>query len=310
MNSTPPPLSGHQVRLGHGKYTADIASIGASLRSLRFEDRDLVVPFEPDQVRPAFRGAILAPWPNRVVDGRYSFNGAEHRLSLTEPARGHALHGLVVWEDWTIAVRSDSSATLTCQIPAQDGYPFRLDLQVTYTLDDGGFQTEVTATNTGTGSAPYGTAPHPYLVGGAGPVDGWVLELPARDVLHVTEDRLIPEGVGAVADTPSFDFRTPRLIGSTEIDHAFTGLIRESAGEVRARVTGPDGSGTAMTWGPECPWVQIHTADLPAPAATRVGLAVEPMTCPPDAFNTGTGLIILAPGESHEAQWTIQAITV
>ena len=58
-----------------GGYEAVVASIGASLRVLTYEGRDLVVPFAPDELRPVHRGATLAPWPNRVVDGRYAVAG-------------------------------------------------------------------------------------------------------------------------------------------------------------------------------------------------------------------------------------------
>ncbi|HWU31187.1 MAG TPA: galactose mutarotase, partial [Microbacterium sp.] len=61
-------------------------------------------------------------------------------------------------------------------------------------------------------------------------------------------------------------------------------------------------------WDAGCPWVQVHTADLPDPAASRRGLAVEPMTCPPDAFNSGTDLIVLEPGAAHTAGWSIRAL--
>ena len=95
------PLSGEQFELSAGDYRATIASVGASLRELTWQGRHLVVPFDAHEIRPDYRGAVLAPWPNRVVDGKYQFDGLEHQLALTEPERGHALHGLVVWQDFT-----------------------------------------------------------------------------------------------------------------------------------------------------------------------------------------------------------------
>src|SRR5687767_10180858 len=99
---TTTPRSGRQFTIFSDGYEATIASVGASLRALTFQGRDLVVPFDADAVRPAYRGATLAPWPNRVVDGTYSFGGVDHQLALTEPARGHALHGLLAWTDWSV----------------------------------------------------------------------------------------------------------------------------------------------------------------------------------------------------------------
>lgn len=305
------PLAGAAYTLTSGDYSADIAGVGASLRALRHRGRDLVVPFDADEVRPAFRGAVLAPWPNRVVDGRYTFRGTEYELALTEPRRGHALHGLAAWQEWLLVDSGDDFVELAFQIEAQSGYPFRVLVAARYELSESGLTTTIRAINTGRDAAPYGTGPHPYLVAGPGRVDDWSLELPARAVLTVTPDRLIPIDLGDVEleDDGAFDFVAARPIDSTFIDHAFTELERDDDGVATVRVTTRDGeSGVAISWGTECQWVQIHTADQPEPAIDRLGLAVEPMTCPPDAFNTGTDLIVLDRGEEHTASWTIFAL--
>jgi aldose 1-epimerase len=111
-------------------------------------------------------------------------------------------------------------------------------------------------------------------------------------------------------DGTPFDFRTPHTLGAVQIDHAFTGIGRDEAGRATVRVTDPaHGTGTSMVWDESCPWVQIHTADLPKkPESTRLGLAVEPMTCPPEAFNSGEDLVVLEPGETHRTGWTISAL--
>lgn len=302
------PRSGRPFSLsGHG-YEAEVAAVGATLRMLRHDHRDLVVPFDADEVRPAYRGATLAPWPNRVVDGRYRFADVGHQLPVTEPERGHALHGLLAWSAYADRIVEQDRVVLVATIEPQTGYPFRIEVEVEYRLDADGLTQTATARNTGADAAPWGTGPHPYLVGGEGRVDDWTLSLPASEVLTVTEDRLIPTGLEAIDRHPEWDFRMPRQIGDVFIDHAFTALARED-GRAEVRVTGADGSGVAMSWDESCPWVQIHTADNPAlPAAHRAGLAVEPMTCPPDAFNSGTDLVILAPGDEHTAAWRISAI--
>ena len=301
------PISGTQHSIAHGDYSATIASIGASLRTLSFAGRDLVVPFSADQLRPRYRGATLAPWPNRVIDGTYMFEGTEYQLPLTEPERGNALHGLASWIEFVPVAQSDDSLTVVGVIEPQAGYPWRVLLSVENTLSDAGLATTVTATNLSESSAPYGTGPHPYLVAGAGRVDDWTLELPAATVLEVTADRLVPTGMADVASA-GFDWRKPRPIGDTFIDHAFCDITRDDAGIATVRLTTSDGSGVAVTWGTELPWVQVHTADQPVAAEDRIGLAVEPMTCPPDAFNSGTDLIVLEPNGSSSATWTISAI--
>lgn len=305
---TTTPRSGRQYSITSGGYAATIASVGASLRILTFAGRDLVVPFEADVVRPGYRGATLAPWPNRIVDGEYSFGGVDHRLALTEPARGHALHGLLGWVDWAAVETASDRVVLEATIPAQDGYPFRVQVQTAYIIDRDGLTQTVTATNLDAEPAPWGTGPHPYLWAGDGGVDAWTLDLPASEVLLVTDDRLSPVRVESVDLVPEFDFRAPRPIDATFIDHAFTTLARDAAGIATVSVRAADGHGAAITFDERCPWVQVHTADTPLPATHRIGLAVEPMTCPPDAFNSGVDLIVLEPGESHTADWRIFAV--
>lgn len=305
------PVSGRQIAItGHG-YDAVIASVGATVRMLTHEGRDLIVPFDADQVRPNYRGATLAPWPNRVVDGRYAFAGAQHQLALTEPSRGHALHGLAAWLEFTDQVVEPDRLVLTAVIEPQLGYPFRVQVEVEYRLTADGLTQVVTGRNLGTDAAPWGTGPHPYLVADAarpGAVDGWTLSLPASEVLTVTDDRLSPIAVEPVDRYPRWDFRTPRMIDDTFIDHAFTALERDGA-IAEVRVTDADGAGTAISWDEACPWVQVHTADTPECEAThRLGLAVEPMTCAPDAFNSGAGLVVIEPSGEHTASWTIRAL--
>jgi aldose 1-epimerase len=304
------PLSGTQFELTYGDYTATIASVGATLRTLRHAGRDLVVPFDADAVRPVYRGATLAPWPNRVTGGRYTFGEVTHQLALTEPARAHALHGLVGWLDFVDLDQSADRVLLATTVEAQDGYPYRLQVRVEFVLSDDGLRTTVTTRNTGTNAAPYGTGSHPYLVAGEGRVDDWILTLPADRVLTVTADRLIPivlADVETEADG-AFDFRAPRAIDDLGIDHAFTGLSRDAHGVAEMRLTAPEGTGVAMRWDTSCPWVQVHTADHANPEFDRLGLAVEPMTCPPDAFNSGIDLIVLEPGAYSTASWSIAAL--
>ncbi len=304
------PISGWQAQIGCGDYQAQIASVGASLRALTCRGRDLVAPFDADIVRPVFRGAVLVPWPNRVVGGRYVFDGQVHQLPINEPDRGNALHGLAAWADW-VPIRCDrSSVTLEYRIPAQEGYPFDVLTEATYRLDEDGLHWSVRATNLGDSPAPYALGSHPYLVGGAGRADDWTLAVPAAQVLEVTEERLAPLGLHPVESyrAGALDFRSARPVGSTLIDHAYTDLIAGEPGTARVEVRS-GGTGVALIWDPQVlPWVQVHTADRPEPALNRSGIAVEPMTCPPDAFNSGDDLVILDPGARHEASWVIRAI--
>jgi aldose 1-epimerase len=304
-------INGEAVHLEFEGYRAEIAAVAATLRTLTFEGRDLVVPFAVDQLRPLFSGVILVPWPNRIVDGDYSFDGVDYQLPINERARGHALHGLVLAEEFEVVSAGPSAATLRAKVHAQQGYPFTLAVSVEYELGADGLVTTVTATNQGAERAPYGVGPHPYITAGSPMNNECVLSLPAAAVFEVEPERLTPVALTdvAVADGGAFDFRTPHVIGTQFIDHAYSGLTLDHDGFCEVTLVRPDGAGTRMRWnGRVLPWVQIHTADRPEPERNRVGLAVEPMTCPPDAFNSGTDLVILEPNARHTASWTIGAI--
>jgi aldose 1-epimerase len=191
-------LGGDELQLRHGDLTAVVTEVGGGLRLLRHRDRDLVLPYRRDEVRPRYRGAVLAPWVNRVVDGRYEFDGAVHQLDINEPERHHALHGLVCWVRWEALDVEESAATLMHRVVPQPGYPFEVELRATYSLADDGLTCTVTGRNVGSSRAPYGAAGHPYVLGASGTLDTWTLRLPAARYLEVTADRLVPTGTARV----------------------------------------------------------------------------------------------------------------
>ncbi|MHC6593689.1 aldose 1-epimerase family protein [Arthrobacter sp. C152] len=299
-------MPGTDVRIAHGPYSAIVTPRGGALRELRHGDRDLVVSFGPDGGVPDYRGVICAPWPNRLADGTYTYAGKSYAAAVNEPERGAALHGLAIHRAWDVVEAEADRVVLGCRISAGPDYPAGLTLHATYSVSGDGLRGTVLAVNTGSAAAPYGVCPHPYLVAGPSPLDEWALELPADSYLEVTPDRLLPVGLRRVDGGP-FDFRPPRLLRDVKIDHAFTGIARGSDGQSRVRVLDPSGTGVELEWDAAWPWVQVHTADKPV-GPDRLGLAVEPMTCPPDAFNSGQDLIHLQPGQSHSATWTIRAL--
>jgi aldose 1-epimerase len=298
--------AGAEFNIRAGEYTAVITARAGALRELRHRGRDLVVPFPAGGPIPDYRGIVAAPWPNRIADGRYTFDGAEYEVPVNEPDRGCALHGLAFPLDWDLETRNESSVTLSCTAGATPGYPHTVRILVEYRLSGEGLSSRVTAVNVGGTAAPYGVCPHPYLVAGPSPLDEWTLEIPAGEFLEVTPDRLLPKETRSV-EGHEFDFRAPRAIGATEIDHAFTDIAFDGGGQARVLVRDPGGTGVGMSWDRTCQWLQVHTADKLPTAPNRLGLAVEPMTCPPDAFNSGVDLIRLEPGATHEASWSIFA---
>jgi aldose 1-epimerase len=299
-------MPGTEYTVVSGPYTAVVTARGGALRELRYKDRDLVVGFGAAGKIPDYRGVICAPWPNRLADGTYTYAGQAFKAGINEPERGSALHGLATGRLWEVQQTSGDEVVLGCRIAPGVGYPGELDLSVAYRLTEDGLRSTVRAANVGPVVAPYGVCPHPYLVAGPSRLDEWTLELPAAEFLEVTPDRLLPVGLRSV-DQHEFDFRSARRLGPVKIDHAFTGIARGADGRASVRVQDPAGTGVELEWGTEWPWVQIHTADKPV-GPDRLGLAVEPMTCPPDAFNSGTDVVHLHPGQTHTAGWTIRAL--
>jgi aldose 1-epimerase len=299
--------SGEQYSVAGFGYTAAVTEVGATLRHLDHHGRHLVRGFRAKQMMPVHSGAVLAPWPNRVAGGRYTFAGREQQLPLSEPTRGNAIHGLVAWEPWYPVSVHDDTVTLGCKLFPRTGYPHLLELEMTYSATDAGLLCSLLGRNAGDEPAPYGASAHPYLVAGPGHADDWTLEVPATNYLQVTPDRLLPTGLAPVEGT-ELDFRVARKVGGVALDHAYTDLVRADGGLTGVRVLAADGHGVAVSWDESCPWVQVHTADRPEVELNRTALAVEPMTCPPDAFNSGTDLVVLEPGGEHRARWSITAV--
>jgi aldose 1-epimerase len=301
-NSAAIALTGAQHSISAGDYDATVAELGAGLREFRYRGSPLITGYEPDELPPAGAGQLLAPWPNRVDHGQYDFAGQHYQLDLSEPARGTAIHGLTRWAGWDAAARSADAVTLRHVLYGRPGYPFCLELTAEYRLDPAtGLQVTIAARNAGSRPAPYGTGSHPYLTAGTPTVDDCELELHAARWLP-TDERGIPAGpTQDVTGTP-YDFRVPRRLAGINLDHALTGLARDSAGRARARLTG--GGRRLELWaGPGYDWLQVFTGDALDPARRRKALAVEPMTCPPNAFATGTGLLVLDLGASVTRRW-------
>lgn len=305
-----PAPSGDQFEISAGGYRAVVTESGAALRLLEHEDRALVDGFAEDAKSSGGRGQVLIPWTNRIRDGRYCFDGTEHQLALSEPARHNASHGLVRWVAWSLEEHTAASVSFVYRLMAQTGYPWTLDLHLVYDLSADGLTVTHTATNQTPARAPYAAGMHPYLQVGHGGIDRLELRLPAgRRVL--VDARLIPTGEVAV-DGTDYDFRVARPIRGTRFDTAFTELARDDDGRATTELRDPGtGSGVALWVDDRHSWLQVYSADDVRGTARR-SLAVEPMTAPADAFNSGTGLVVLEPagqpGDELSASWGIRAL--
>jgi aldose 1-epimerase len=295
--------SGEQIEIVAGDQQAVVVEVGGGLRSYTVGGRDLVDGYRADEMSSSGRGQMLIPWPNRLQDGSYDFDGRRHQLPLNEPQRHNAIHGLVRWVAWTASAREPHRVVMEYLLYPQPGYPFSLRLSIEYTLSDSGLRVRTTATNVGIAPCPYGSGAHPYLTLGTAAVDPLMLRVPARTVLR-SDERGLPIGTQGVEDTP-YDFRQPRRIGSTTLDHAFTDLERDEDGLARVGLQDPDRGIEISLWVEESyRYLMVFTGD-PLPDVGRRSLAVEPMTCPPNAFRSGDALIRLEPGSSFTSTWGI-----
>ncbi len=301
--AAPEPPSGRQLHLANGDQQAVVTEVGATLRSYTVGDEPILDGFAEDEICSVARGQLLIPWPNRLGDGRYSFGGTDHQVPLDEPELSNALHGLVRWDSWAAEPHSASRLTMRHRLHPRPGYPFCLELTADYQLERTGLTVSLAAINIGDAPAPFGAGSHPYLRVGTPFIDTCTLRIPASTAL-LTNSRFLPVGRAPVAGTDR-DFREPRLIGDIRIDASYTGLARDPDGLARVTLQAPDGRRLTLWTDESFRWLQLFGGDPLPRGERRRGLAVEPMTCPPDAFRSGEDLIVLEPGETTGARWGI-----
>ena len=296
--------SGEQWTITSGDHEAVVVEVGGGLRGFRVAGNDILDGFGEDELPPGCSGQILAPWPNRIRDGRYSFAGETHQLSLTEPTRHNAIHGLVNWSRWHRTASGPDHITVEYDLPPQPGYPWALALRTTWRVGPDGLRADHTATNLAATPCPFGFSVHPYLLVPGVKLAEVRLQVPARNRLLV-DGRLLPIGAARVAGT-EFDFTEPRRIGSLVLDTAFGDVIRDDDGGSAVTLASGDGRGLVRLWADATfGWWQIFSSDTLSGDRYRRALAVEPMTCPPDAFRSGRDLIVLEPGASWQGSWGV-----
>lgn len=283
MATVTDPPTGAEHALERGRQRLVVSEVGGGARSWTVDGSELLASFASGTRDGAFAGKPLMPWPNRLRDGRYAFEGAEHRVAITEPETSTALHGLTLSSRWRASRTSAHGITLSHQLRGREGYPFALDLVVGYELDSAGVVVTLRATNAGPGRAPFGAGLHPYLR-----LTGDITLQVAANTRVPIDDRLLPTGPPTPVSGTELDFRHARRLGDQRLDTCFGDLERGAAGVASLTLAGPR---RLVVWMDDAfHFVQVFTADG--------AIAVEPMTCAPDAFNTGDGLLVLEPGAS------------
>jgi aldose 1-epimerase len=292
-----------QHEIGYGQHRVFVAEVGATLRSYTVAGTPVIDGFDEQDLCDSARGQVLAPWPNRLGDGEYNFEGRRAQAALDEPDRANAIHGLVRWLTWELVSRAQNVITLRCTLHPQPGYPWQLSLVVEYRLRRDGLVVTFQATNVDAMAAPFGVGFHPYLTLNTPTIDSISLVVPARRRV-VTDERGLPTSSVAVAGS-DFDFANRRWIGATLLDTAFTDLWRDGDGMARIELDDVTGGGGITLWMDQnFSYVMVFTGDtVEPPDRRRTSVAVEPMTCPPDALRSGSDLIRLEPGASWRGRW-------
>ena len=298
--------SGEQYQISYGDQRAVVVEVGGGVREYRVGDRSVLDPYEVDEICDGAHGTPLIPWPNRLADGRYSFDGRDYQVPLTEPSSQTAIHGFMRWRNWKVLAHEAARVVVGDVLRPREGYPFCLDVRIAYELDDDGLRVTTTATNVGDNIAPWACGAHPYLSAGGGLINAAVLEFAAVSRID-TDARQLPIGDVAVAGSP-YDYSTARTIGDTAIDYAFRHVERDADGRAWVRLTGVDGRCAQLWCDASYPFVELYTGDTLAPHQWRRGLGVEPMSVPPNAFATGENVLRLEPGRSTTHVWGAQLV--
>jgi aldose 1-epimerase len=305
MTSVAAAVSGAQWDIEAEGHRATVAEVGGVLRRYAAGDREILDGFGADELSPGSAGQILAPWPNRIRDGHYTFEGTSYQLPLTEPDRHNAIHGLTNWVRWRVVEQTADAVTLEYDLPPQVGYPWSLALRTRWSVSADGLRCDQQVTNTSAANAPWGYSVHPYLQLSGVAVDDILLRVPGR-IRVLADNRLLPIGAVKVAGS-EYDFIEPRRIGDAVLDTTFGDIEHDANGGSSVTIAAPAGDASVTVWGDaNFHWWQVFTGDTLHGERHRRSVAIEPMTCPPDAFRSGRDLVVLGGGQTWSATWGVR----
>ncbi|BDR93489.1 aldose 1-epimerase [Vulcanisaeta souniana] len=254
---------------------AVICNRGAYLLEWSVSGKDIILPGDPD--RPTWSGiAIMIPFANRVRDGEYEFEGIKY--SLPRNKEGHAIHGLVLNEEWSVTSTSENSISLK-HVLNHPGYPTELTSMVKYALVEGGLDVEFIVKNTGLRGAPLVVGAHPYFIAS----NDWRINTQGKALMCETINK-IPTG-----KLIPFNLN---IMGRREFDDCFL---------INGDITLESQHSAIKIIRQGMPYVQIFTG---VPNA----IAIEPMSGTPDAYHNGMGLTIIRPGEEKAFSFAIRVL--
>lgn len=289
--------SGEHLEITLGDARAVVTTSGATLREFSVAGTHYTETFPEDEAPPMGSGSVLVPWPNRVAGAVWP--GGE--LEVTEPARGNAIHGLVRTELWTVVEHAPATLRLEVSVGERPGWPHPFRTAITYALDGRGLTVTHEVVNEGSETMPFGVGTHPYPRAGKADADDCRLRLAATTHLPLDPERMVPTNGQAPID-PAYGDGAP--VRPLKLDDAFGGCVPDADGLIRHWLRGDDG-GVEVWAEPEFRWVQVFTPPSWPGRSHGRAVAIEPMTCPPDALNSGVDLLHLEPGAVWSGSWGI-----
>lgn len=284
---------------------------GGTITSLRVQSgTDLIetidgyVSFEDVQksLESSFKGSNLFPFPNRVAGGSYMFRGEKYQLPVNFPHENNAIHGLVYNKPFTVTQPSEGGTRCSivlsfdsdCQ---EEGYPFSFNLSHEYSFDlHEGFCCTTRIRNNSDRDMPAGHGWHPYFTAGAETIDQLMLSFPAREMLEV-DTANIPTGPTVAYN----DFASPVPVAGKNLDSCF--LLEDASKRANILLVNTKLNLKLRLWQEmgqgKYNYLQVYTPPH------RNSIAIEPMTCAPDALNNGNGLLTIAPNKTATVSWGI-----
>ena len=297
--------SGEQIAIAHGDQRAVVTEVGATLRTYSKGGVSVIEGFSAEEVSTHARGQVLYPWPNRIGDGEWTFSERTARPTVDDVEHATASHGLVRWRPFRVEAVNQNRCVLSLLLHPTPDYPFLSEITVAYHLGSLGLTVTTTVTNRDEVPVPFGVGFHPYLSVTTPTIEGAQLEVPAKAYVAVN-DRQLPTGEILPLAGNLLDFSKRKSLSGDELDVTYTELIRDDSGLVTVTLEDAKGGEIELSLDRNFPYLQIYTGDHLEKGHRRTSVAVEPMTCPPDALRSGKDVVVLEPGQHWAGSWRLR----
>lgn len=300
------------IKLHYKNQVLVIDQLGGGIKQyyLEFEGKkkEIIHGYENDTQKVGSMGDVLFPFPGRVENSEYEFNGNKYKLSGLRLKDGHALHGFAKYALWEIISKTDSFVSLSFKMTREEykgkGFPFSLSLNLVYSLSEKGLTCKAEVVNSGKESAPFGLGFHPYYSLGVSKVDYLSLQITAGKLVEFSPS-LKPTGKLLDFKDGELDFSSRKAIGNIIIDNCFSNLSFNDSG-INETILSSDDLRIKIWQDQNLPYLQLYSADTIGEENYRIGLAIEPQTCTGFALNMpDMGLMILQPKENFNTSWGV-----